>query len=253
MNKFKKKTRSKMIAASIAILSSAAVVSTGFAAWIISGGDSKEAGGNITADTVINSIHTVTLDGVNDGNVFFGAPIEMTNSSAWLQNNNKDKKEDLTATFGFTVAGLEKDVKGTKPSDLFDSTKFKLEETTTGDDASKKYSTYAAADKNYLVALTSPSFVFSTKTAYDTAAEKKPGIYLVPGDYTDGSGDNRGTQHFTVTIQFGWGSAFNGENPYNYYNTPTMAASSSARSEALTALSALKSIEASFKLTIATL
>lgn len=253
MNKFKKKTRSKMIAASIAILSSAAVVSTGFAAWVISGGDSKEAGGNITADTVINSIHTVKLDGVNDGNVFFGAPQEMTNSSAWLKNNTQDKKEDLTASFGFTVAGLEGNVSGEKPSELFDSTKFKLEETTTGEDASKKYSTYAVADKNYLVALTLPSFDFLTKTAYDTVAKKDPGIYLVPGDYTAGSNGNYGTQHFTVTIQFGWGGKFDNKNPYDYYNTPAMATSSSARSEALKALDELRNIDASFKLTIATL
>lgn len=254
MNKFKKKTRSKMIAASIAILSSAAVVSTGFAAWVISGGDSKEAAGNITADTVINSIHTVTLDTTgNDGKVFFGAPQVMDNSSAWLKNNatSADQKEDLTATFGFTVAGLEKNVKDTKPSDLFDSKKFILAETTTDDDASKKYSTYAAADKNYLAAL--PSFDFSTKTAYDTAAKKNPGIYLVPGDFAAGSNGNYGTQHFTVTIQFGWGSKFGGENPYLHYNTTEMANSSGARSEALTALSELKEIKASFKLTIATL
>ena len=59
MNKFKKKTRTKAIAASIAILSSAAVVSTGFAAWVISGGDEKTTTGTITADAVSESYHTV--------------------------------------------------------------------------------------------------------------------------------------------------------------------------------------------------
>lgn len=248
MNKFKKKTRSKVIAASIAILSSAAVVSTGFAAWVISGGDSKPVNGTITADTVINSVHTITLDkDGNDGNVFFGAPEEMTNSSAWLKNNTKDKKEDLTASFGFTVAGLEGDVSDKKPSELFDSAKFKLEETTT--DEASKYSKYS--DLNYLAAL--PAFDFNTKTSYDTATNKVPDIYLVPGKYTAGSGDNYGTQHFTVTIQFGWGSKFGGKNPYEYYNTTEMANSADARSEALTALDELHSINASFKLTIATL
>lgn len=248
MNKFKKKTRSKVIAASIAILSSAAVVSTGFAAWVISGGDSKEATGNITADAVINSIHTITLDKEgNDGNVFFGAPTKMTNSSAWLKNNTQDKQEDLTASFGFTVAGLGSDVSGKKPSELFDSAKFKLEETTT--DEASKYSKYSAL--NYLAAL--PAFDFKAKTSYDTDAKKDPGIYLVPGDYAAGSGDNYGTQHFTVTIQFGWGSEFGGKNPYEYYNTTEMANSAGARSEALTALNELKNINASFKLTIATL
>ena len=59
MNKFKKKTRSKMIAASIAILSSAAVVSTGFAAWVISGGDSENVSGTIKADAVSNQNHLI--------------------------------------------------------------------------------------------------------------------------------------------------------------------------------------------------
>lgn len=61
MNKFKKKTRSKMIAASIAILSSAAVVSTGFAAWVISGGEEVvKTDGTITADEISNEVHTIS-------------------------------------------------------------------------------------------------------------------------------------------------------------------------------------------------
>lgn len=246
-----------MIAASIAILSSAAVVSTGFAAWVISGGDTNEAGGNITADTVINSIHTITLDeSKKDGHVFFGAPKVMNdNSSTWLKNNaSEQNREDLTASFDFTVAGLEKDVKDEKPSKLFDSTKFKLVETTTGVDASKKYSTYAADDKKFLAAL--PAFDFNTKTSYDTADTapvSKPGIYLFAGKHTPGSNGDYGTQQFTVTIQFGWGDKFGRDNPYNYYNTTEMANSAGARSEALTVLGALQNIDASFKLTIATL
>ena len=95
MNKFKKKTRSKMIAASIAILSSAAVVSTGFAAWVISGGESKTAQGTITADDVSSSLHTI-LDLTASQTITYGG-LTSTNKdgtisrdNVWLKNEGQE-------------------------------------------------------------------------------------------------------------------------------------------------------------------
>lgn len=100
MNKFKKKTRSKMIAASIAILSSAAVVSTGFAAWVISGGDAQETTGTIKADTVSNSYHTIKLGEANKTEINFGAPAEDdTVTNPWLKNTSMGQEKTFSGVY----------------------------------------------------------------------------------------------------------------------------------------------------------
>ena len=258
MNKFKKKTRTKAIAASIAILSSAAVVSTGFAAWVISGGESNEVSGTITADSVSNNFHEISFaaDG-NDNSVFFGGPESQTKTdsmaSIWLSNNigsgENKKAEDLDASFKFTVSGLSSEI--TKPSDLFSSVV--LEETTSGADTTAKYVTYADTDdsnsKKYLAKLPS----LTLKDAFDVKPEggfTTAGIYLTNGVFTQGADNKSGTQEFTCCIRFGWGKAFDGKNPFTYYNEKGV--TSTLVSEANAALSALSNLNANFKLTITT-
>lgn len=243
MNKFKKKTRSKMIAASIAILSSAAVVSTGFAAWVISGGEKQHVSGNITADSVSNNFHEIAFakEG-NDAEVFFGGPSQeeqKTNTSAWLTTVAGSKVEDLEASFTFTVSGLEK--AQTNPSELFKYITL-TESTTTGDET--KYSTYAqAGDKQYLANL--PQYDVSSKTGFDPEKPTSVGICLQSkNDFASGK------QTFMVSIRFGWGTAFEGNNPFTYYNGLTK--NSGNFSLANAALSELNKINASFQLTVET-
>ena len=241
MNKFKKKTRSKMIAASIAILSSAAVVSTGFAAWVISGGETKEATGNITADTVTNNFHEITLKNATES-VFFGGPAKKTqdeNKSAWLTTANGSLPEDLDATFIFTVSGLDNE--NADPSAIFKS--ITLTETTDGTDLAKKYETYAEnGNKKYLANL--PTLDVANKKTYDTEKATSVGISLQKESFESK------TQTFTLNIHFGWGSTFGHKNPFEHYNT--LSKNSSNFSLANTALEDLSHINASFKLTIVT-
>lgn len=243
MNKFKKKTRSKMIAASIAILSSAAVVSTGFAAWVISGGEEQHVSGNITADSVSNNFHEIVFANEgNDAEVFFGGPSQeeqKANPSAWLTTLVGSKVEDLEASFSFTVSGLTS--AETNPSNLFKSITL-TESTTTGDET--KYSTYAeTGGKRYLADL--PKYDVSSKTAFDTGKPTSVAIALqAKNDFAGGK------QTFTVSIRFGWGTAFGGNNPFTFYNG--MAKNSSNFSLANAALSELNKINASFQLTVVT-
>ena len=97
MNKFKKSSKSKSLTLGIAILSSAAIVSTGFAAWVIGGGAKVSVSGTIEADTVINSEHTIVFasggDQSNLGRIFFGAPETPTGTTYnWLGTEGTDKK-----------------------------------------------------------------------------------------------------------------------------------------------------------------
>ena len=232
-----------MIAASIAILSSAAVVSTGFAAWVISGGEEQHVSGNITADRVSNNFHEIVFakEG-NDAKVFFGGPSQddqKTNKSAWLTTAVGSEVEDLEASFTFTVSGLTS--AEVNPSNLFKSITLK-ETTTTGDET--KYSTYAKpGDTQYLAAL--PEYNVSSKNAFDTAKPTSAGICLQSkNDFVSGK------QTFIVSIRFGWGTAFGGNNPFTYYNGLTK--NSSNFSLANAALSELNKINASFQLTVET-
>lgn len=232
-----------MIAASIAILSSAAVVSTGFAAWVISGGEEQHVSGNITADSVSNNFHEIAFakEG-NDAEVFFGGPSQeeqKTNTSAWLTTIAGSKVEDLEASFTFTVSGLTS--AETVPSNLFKSITLK-ETTTTADET--KYSTYAKpGDTQYLAAL--PEYDVSSKTAFDTAKPTSVGICLQSkNDFASGK------QTFVVSIRFGWGTAFGGENPFKHYNG--LPKNSTNFSLANTVLGDLNKINASFQLTVET-
>lgn len=241
MNKFKKKTRSKMIAASIAILSSAAVVSTGFAAWVISGGDSKEATGTITADTVSNSYHTITLGTANKTEINFGAPADdNTVTNPWLKNNSMGQ-EKLLAEFTFTVGNVK--TGQDSPKDLFSSISLSA-----GAD-----STYKDASDKGLVSVLPTSWAkeaFDTAPSYDSKTGKgsAAGIYLVK---TSGTVTEAGAEFgFTLYIQFTWGQKFDGKNPFYFYNVGNKTASAdgnSAKSN-LDTVAAIKNV--TFTLTI---
>lgn len=238
MNKFKKKTRSKMIAASIAILSSAAVVSTGFAAWVISGGDTKYVTGTITADAVTNSCHTVKGEitwgtGEKAGSIAFGAPATMENTDAWLKNTNKPLTEKLEAVATFTVENVNEG-----QTDLIESVV--MEET----DAEKKYEAICdKTDKKYVCAL--PTY----KT--DSTSMVGAGIYLTAGERNI---DTK-TVTYTMTVKFAWGSYFTKDgaivNPYIFFNAKEK--NSSNISEATNVLNAIYGLnDIGFKITVTT-
>lgn len=246
MNKFKKKTRSKMIAASIAILSSAAVVSTGFAAWVISGGESQTAEGTITADEVSSKLHTIkdltasqtiNYGGLNTDN----KDTTIKGADVWLKN---DAEEKLLATFDFKVENVQD---SDQPTDIFKS----ITLTEAGASETTSYSSMAAT--GYVAALN--SYTMSTIT-YTTGEPKlynddhisKTGMYLVKG-VADGSVTT--TMNFKLYIVFGWGTTFDSKNPWNYYNGLSNANSTTKKS-AETALDALHGMKANLTVTIET-
>lgn len=237
MNKFKKKTRSKMIAASIAILSSAAVVSTGFAAWVISGGDTNEVGGTIEADEVSSKAHTlstITFQKDND-KISFGAPKDKDTISKpynWLQNNAAN--ENLIASATFTVSNV--DEKPTDLTTLFSADDCKFEETT----SPKLYVETSDAVKNGYVGAF-PEWKLNQQYTNQT----DPGVYLQLGEL------QKNTLTVTLKIVFAWGTAFTSQNPFVYYNAQKK--TPSLESEAKTALTAIRALnDATFKVTVAT-
>ena len=246
MNKFKKKTRSKVIAASIAILSSAAVVSTGFAAWVISGGESKTAEGTITADEVSSKLHTIkgltASQTINYGGLKTADKnVRITDVNVWLEN---DVEERLLATFDFQVENVQSSETAT---DIFKS--ITLTEGNSTDDTSYT----SMATKGYVALLNSYTMSTITYTTgepklYNDEHTSNTGMYLVKGE-ADTSTTT--TMNFKLYIVFGWGTTFESKNPWNYYNALSNA-DSTTRKSAETALDALHAMNAKLTVTIET-
>ncbi|HBN00579.1 MAG TPA: hypothetical protein DD384_05115 [Firmicutes bacterium] len=234
MNKFKKKTRSKMIAASIAILSSAAVVSTGFAAWVISGGDEKNAEGSIKADTVSDASHLISnLKWDEAGNaISFGAPEISTGGS--LLNYAGDIREKLTASATFQVANLEE---GWSITTLFDTANLNvIENVSSGQNA--KYPTDGT------LVCTLPKYVAGEVNT------TQAGVYLNTETGTN-VGKKSDSGNFKLTVVFTWGTATGKDNPFVYYNSLEVnSANKASASSMLAGVYNLNGVQ--FKLTIKT-
>ena len=242
MNKFKKSSKSKSLTLGIAILSSAAIVSTGFAAWVITGGAEASVSGTITADEVINNQHTIKFtegNSSNLGEIFYGRPDPNPKTQYKWVSSNSTKKQCLTLSATFTVANVNTELTNdaTSIGTIIDADKTVFKETTDSTDASTKYATLAADDKKYVAAL--PKVILG---GTDT---NSVGVHItLNGEVADK------TATFNLKIVFGWGSAFGNINPYEYYGV--MAYTEALGTEATTRLEAIHKMNATFNLTLVT-
>lgn len=243
MNKFKKSSKAKSLTFGIAILSSAAIVSTGFAAWVIVGGAEASVSGTITADTVENNQHTITFaEGVNTSNlgkIFYGRPEPKPETKYdWLSSTSTDE-QNLSLSATFTVANVNINLTNDDKSigNIIDLTKTVFEEVTDSTDTSTKYETLAASDKAYVDAL--PKVILG---GTDTDSV---GVHIT----LKGNVTNK-TATFNLKIVFGWGNAFENKNPYVFYGDKPY--SKDLGSQAATRLQELSKMNATFKLTLVT-
>lgn len=254
MNKYKRKSKTKTLAMGIGILSSAAVVSTGFAAWIIAGGDTVTGTGTIQADTVTNNEHIIDFpDGKTLGSVFFGAPENATNG--WLKNDGTSK-EKLTIETTFTVTNVSN---------------FTANGSQTETDYLK--SIFATSGEGTVCSFAENSASSTDKISYATAKEKgyvgdvptfkwgetdktSVGVYV---NFKDMSSTDGKLGIFDLKIVFGWGTHFNNENPFVFYNKKDRKTKVSESSDltyskdAENSLGELSKIGSTFTLTLVTL
>ena len=195
------KLKSKGILLASAILGSVAIVSTGFAAWVItSPSTSSTANGNIQVETVTDERVNLAIEFTeNDGGkVSYGAPATQTAyAKKWLENSN-GAAEDLNGTFKVTATQTG----GSKATGTI-SVSIKLQRNV--DDQWTDVENFETLNKN-------------TKTTADVASAEHTLITLptFAASYTlvDGS--------VVVDTTFGWGTAFGTKNAYDYYNSMTI-------------------------------
>lgn len=229
-----------------------ALVSVGFAAWLITGNDTSDtATGNFVTYDVENDYFTVTVDPATgeNGEIVFGKPASETTTPAlehdWFKFDAATGVEKLTATFTVTIT----------PDVVFSSehtvtkilngasVQVTLNGLADGQTAATENTTaklYAAAVENGIVVLPTWNTV-ENKITPVAGGNMTDGIsvQLAAGAFTIAGDNTKATA--TVTVTFAWGKYGNdsntAENPYFHFNrTPN---GSDIRTAATTALTTL--------------
>lgn len=210
-----------MITASLFV--TLALITTGFAAWLISSGASGEGTGNITTATIDDARLGLTV-AMAEGKDFvcFGPQANDTVPHIMYdppKEGEKDDKEVLTATVTGTIKNydrLEKFNITIKISDkALTAAGYTWTETNEGSLKSRTY-TYNA-EKAYI---SLPEYAVDTDGRFlplpsDMSKTTAPKT-ISAGDsmFTDGATENE--KRFTFDVTFGWGEKFEGCNPGRY-------------------------------------
>lgn len=186
----------KTLTLCLSLLACLSLIGVGFAAWVISGGDSQDADGTITVDTVTDGRFTVTDPTINDS-IYYGMKLGATakDSTPWLKNNNDDADEKLVVTFDVTV---------TAATDLQADTE------TAWNEAVTVSAVIAAIETD------------AWKAAIEAKVVADPEVSVA---YKAGQTASKTSAVYTVTITAKWGELFkldgNVVNPYLFYNDNT--------------------------------
>ena len=210
-----------MITASLFV--TLALITTGFAAWLISSGASGEGTGNITTATIDDARLGLTV-AMAEGKDFvcFGPQADDNHPDIRYKKakeGEKDDKEVLTATVTGTIKNydrLEKFNITIKISDkALKAAGYTWTETNEGSLKSRTY-TYNAG--NACISL--PEYAVDTNGRFlplpsDPSKTTAPKT-ISAGDsmFTDGATENE--KRFTFDVTFGWGEKFKGCNPGRY-------------------------------------
>lgn len=210
-----------MITASLFV--TLALITTGFAAWLISSGASGEGTGNITTATIDDARLGLTV-AMAEGKDFvcFGPQADDTVPHIMYEapkEGEKDDKEVLTATVTGTINNYDrlKEFNITiKISDkALTAAGYTWTETNEG---SLKNRTYTYNAGNACISL--PEYAVDTDGRFlplpsDTSKTTAPKT-ISAGDsmFTDGTTENE--KKFTFDVTFGWGEKFKGCNPGRY-------------------------------------
>ena len=184
----KLKKKSGLISAVIA-LSCASLVSVGFASWVISQGDSRDVEGQIIVDTVDDQRHLITVNTVDIPAIKFVSNSTSTESK-WLTSDRSDA--NLTASISITVTNLDSNSKisATLVSGTGTGSSF------VADTAGNGY--LGAYADGYVGQLPTPSLGTGAANASESTS-----------------------WDVTISLTFTWGSYFNSQNPFDFYNAHT--------------------------------
>lgn len=209
-----------MITASLFV--TLALITTGFAAWLISSGASGEGTGNITTATIDDARLGLTV-AMAEGKDFvcFGPQADDNHPDIRYKKpkaGEKDDKEVLTATVTGTIKNYDRLKEFNITIKISDKALTAAGYTWTGTNEGESSRTYTYnAEKAYI---SLPEYAVDTDGRFlplpsDTSKTTAPKT-ISAGDsmFTDGATENE--KKFTFDVTFGWGEKFEGCNPGRY-------------------------------------
>lgn len=248
----------KTITLVIYMLVCISLVSVGFAAWVITGGDNTEASGNVSASTVTDGsieIDHKTAGFINGNNsIMFGSPADVTATGSEYLTFTGSDKENLSVVYQFTVSSNSGNLADIQTLTATYTAPNGLSDEANGDSSLITNGYVSAVSFSCTVNDTAVKFSGNNNTSdEDALATGLKAALKALADTTGGSATVK------ITIAYSWGNAFDGVNPYYFYNfsdyetdceqlrdefpaTPADGESwSELKSRALTALQALQS------------
>ena len=204
----------KLIVFGLAIFLAFGMISTGFAAWLISSAAEKDIERPVEVDTIVDKSFELEINELDDSgnwigkNISFDARKEDTNSTDRVQfhpNGESDGGEQLELLLSGTVTNR---ASLGKQNESAPAGAVKV-------DITLPASIVAAINADYLTA----SYTVGTDTT-NIDVEGKTGdqtitVWIVP----TANAEDATKGDFAVTLKFGWGTEFGGMNPGDYYDT----------------------------------
>ncbi len=190
----KKSYKRRRVVMGLALFMSIALISTGFAAWVISSQSKDNGSGNVTVGTISDKSIEITINNKNDLGTFKFEPDKNdTTGRVRYEGNGSENYESLTVTISGSV---------TNPNYLGSLTikLVELNPETNEEIALDSSNLKAASDKNYIGL---PDCFYEEVELKGTDA------------YTS-SDESKGTFEYDIT--FTWGSEFGLVNPSIYYD-----------------------------------
>ncbi len=204
------------------------LVSVGFAAWVITGGDNTEASGNVQAAAVAD--HSLTIsneywtsaknptatNATKVGKIVFGRPETINNTNKWLQASSTDDPQKLSDTYQFDIECDPANNEAGEATQFLSSVVGGVELSLT-----EGAELESAISNGYIQEATFTVRVDGTE--YDTSVPQTGLIGYKDGDIESAimSEFKNCTQDYKVTvyitINYKWGFNKAGDNPFTYY------------------------------------
>lgn len=182
----------KKISMLLSVLAFVLLTSVGFAAWVITGDAKADKTGNITTEAVYDNRIKMTIELVEatsgaGTNIHYGKPSSTNIEGSWLLADSATKVQNLSVKVKITI---------TNWVDIKDRI-------------------------NVAGNITVTSVASETGKNYSDAQTYKDAQLLgdLPGTITINNSEFvAGSGVVEKTLNFTWGTAFDGQNPYTYYN-----------------------------------
>ena len=224
--------KKKTITLVVYMLVCISLVSVGFAAWIITGGDETSASGNVNATNVTDLSLQIDRESWDDqadsGSIVFGRP-STDYTTGWLYAEAGDAVEKLNATYTFTLSMNGENNTNTIGGLITNNIDKDLVKITFKHSTAVQNAVAAGYIKgvNVLVTINYTDKTDSNPKTLTVTQEITSNTTVLEGDNIQNNGDlveqlskiNATTATISIKISYMWGQTFGSVNPYDFYNT----------------------------------